>query len=130
VQSLKRGCEIEVGRSIGGIDLDGSANQLDRLRRIPAVRSDDSRQVQGVGVLGIGAQDLIVHGLRSRQIPVLVLRERQVKFFRASCGGGAIVHHESLERLRGYEPNVNYSIVSVGGARRRYAISATVESVA
>ena len=61
LEFLVGGAEIGVEGSRVGIQLDGPADVLDRDLMLVDLRADDAQQVPGVGIAGIGLEDLAVN---------------------------------------------------------------------
>ena len=61
LELLIGGAQVGVEGGRVGIQLDGPADVLDRYLMVIDLRADDTQQVPGVGIAGIGLQDLAVN---------------------------------------------------------------------
>jgi hypothetical protein len=67
-QVLKGAAQVAVGLDVVGPVPQGLPDVLHRLVAVAQLKGDDTEQVQGVGVLGVGLEDLQVDGPSPQQV--------------------------------------------------------------
>jgi hypothetical protein len=86
-QSTVRLGQVGVIGSIRGVEGDGPADALGGLTVIALLMGDNAQQVQGVGVVGLGVEDIAVQPGCLGQAPALVLLQAE---------GKVVVHGDAL----------------------------------
>jgi hypothetical protein len=115
--------QVGVMDGIAGVEDDGPPDALGSLTRISLLMGDDAKQVQGVGVVGLGAQDVAVQPDCLAQAPALVFLQAEGKVVvhgdvpRNADGGSGVVGQELVHPNRracglGEGPPMEYSPVN------------------
>ena len=81
--------EVVVKQGLAGVERDGSLDVAHRRLGPARLLGDDSQQVQSLGLIGLGGQDLPVELLRGLQAAGLVVLDGDRECFGKACHGFA-----------------------------------------
>ena len=87
--------QVGVVGGLAGVAGDGPADQLGGAAVVALLQGDDAEQVQGVGVLGLGCQDVAVQPGRFLEAATLVFLQAEGKF----VAHGAALRHSGKKQV-------------------------------